>query len=147
MGKIAINFTPQEPMEHAGPCPKCGSMSWFEYDGDGVMQRCLCGYLRFMEVTKGGIKITHKVKATEIIIPAAGTKLSKCLGVIIAHHPDPVQTVVVANAIGGTAAELSPHLMVLEYRGLLSRDSNGRGMKGGSYWRLTTKAQEVLGVR
>lgn len=97
-----------------------------------------------MEQTKNGMVIYHAAKVSDVVLPKSGTKLSKCLGIITAQHPDPVQTKVVAIALDETCGDIAPHIMVLMYRGLLEKVIEGRGVVGGSYWKLTNRAVELL---
>ena len=130
----------------AGLCPKCGSLSWFEKNGDDVIHRCLCGFHKVVYTKQGCITMIHRPKSKHVMLPRAGTKISKCLSALAKYHPRELSTAEVAVIINFKRDEVASHLMLLMQRGLIERVVNKRGKSGGSHWELSVRAQKLLSL-
>lgn len=128
-------------------CGKCGSTrSWVEQDSGGWLQRCVCGLCRpVVRKAEGSITVLHSVvRPSEVVLPAAGTKTRRCLIAVHRAWPGKIQTAQVAERSGLQNKETSSLLITLMARGLVERVSERRGFVGGSEWRLTVTALELL---
>ena len=114
--------------------------------GENLTQRCLCGLTRpLMKRVDGSITIMHTaVRPSGVTLPAKGTKISKCLLAVDAAYPHSVMTGVVAQEAGLQNKETASLLITLMGRGLVERVSERRGLAGGSEWKLTVTAQQIL---
>lgn len=130
------------------PCPRCGASSWIEGRGENLTQRCLCGLTKaLLQKVDGSITILRTaVQPSGVTLPAKGTKISKCLLAVEASYPKPVMTGVVAQEAGLQNKETASLLTTLMGRGLVERVSERRGLAGGSEWKLTVTAQQILKV-
>jgi len=135
-------------------CPKCGSESaWFEYGHQDVFLRCLCGLHKLVQTKLGSVIIDHSEKPEDVTLPRQGTKLWECLVALAAlrsastaditaqvnHNKKPVP--------GYDTNEVSSHLTVLRYKGLVVVTEFRKGLPGGSTWVLTASAQRLLQVK
>jgi len=135
-------------MDSAGPCPRCGDPSWFQKDGDDVIQRCVCGLHKIVYTRNSdGITIVRRIPPNRVILPKSGTKIAKCLSVVSQKYPDMASTMKVSEETGFSRDETASHLMMLMNRGLVDRVRNRRGMAGGSMWKLTTRSEQLLNFR
>jgi hypothetical protein len=135
-------------------CPKCGSESaWFEYSHQDVVLRCLCGLHKLVQSHLGSIVIEHSEKAEDVTLPRQGTKLWECLVALAflesastaditaqVNHSRPKDSEYDTN-------EVSSHLTVLRYKGLVVVTQFRKGLPGGSTWVLTAAATRLLQVR
>jgi hypothetical protein len=131
------------------PCPKCGAKhSWFEQDGDDLIQRCLCGltHYLFRELEDGITVMRSGVRVPDVTLPAEGTKIRKCLLAVRNAHPRTIRTGDIASGTGLRGKETASLVVTLMGRGLLERVAARRGLLGGSIWRLTVVAQTLLKV-
>ena len=131
------------------PCPKCGSKhSWFEEEGDALVQRCLCGltHYLFREVEDGITIMRSGVRVPDVTLPSKGTKIYKCLLAVRNAHPSTILTGGIAEQAGLRGKETASLVVTLMGRGLLERVEARRGLLGGSIWRLTVVAQRLLEV-
>lgn len=128
------------------PCPRCAGASWVEDIRGTVTQRCLCGLTRpLLKRLDGTITLMRTaVPANGTTMPAIGTKISKCLLAVAEMNPHPVMTGRVAQAAGLQNKETASLLITLMTRGLVERVSERRGMQGGSEWKLTLTARQML---
>lgn len=132
------------------PCPKCGSKhSWFEEQGDDLVQRCLCGltHYLFRELEDGTTIMRSGVRVPHVTLPSKGTKIYKCLLAVRNAHPRTILTGGIADAAGLRGKETASLVVTLMGRGLLERVEARRGLLGGSIWRLTVVAQDLLNVK
>ncbi len=121
-------------------CPKCGGFSWFDTEGQNVVHKCTCGYLKFVEVTKEGIKVIKYDPPTISNLPRRGTKLSKCLGVLLTNPKEPLTTQEAADRLREPTNDTSSRMMALSHKGLVVKVIDGRGRVGGSTWKVTDEA-------
>lgn len=122
-------------------CPKCTSRNArYAVEDKDLVLRCLCGYLEFVYSEKGGGAILHVQTEAKMELPRQGTKLSKCLGLVAGQWPSNVKTVEVAELSGNNNGDTSTQLMVLMHKGLIEKVIDGKGISGGSTWRLTNRA-------
>lgn len=128
------------------PCPKCGGRSWYEWEGNDMIQRCLCGLCRFVLMARGDFTIMHSQPVAEVVLPRPKTKLSRCLGALASCHPAPTSTSDIALLVKCTSSDTASQLMVLMNKGLVERVTLGRGKAGGSTWILTLRARKHLPV-
>lgn len=131
------------------PCPKCGAKhSWFETDGDDLIQRCLCGltHYLFRELEDGITVMRSGVRVPDVTLPSDGTKIRKCLMAVRNAYPRNIRTGDIAERTGLKGKETASLVVTLMGRGLLERVSARRGLLGGSVWKLTVTAQTLLKV-
>lgn len=131
------------------PCPKCGAQhSWFEEDGDNLIQRCLCGLTRFLfrELEDGITVMRSGVRVPDVTIPGKDTKIYKCLLAVRNAHPATILTGGIAEKAGLQGKETASLVVTLMGRGLLERVEARRGLLGGSIWKLTLTAKRLLKV-
>lgn len=132
-------------------CPKCGSeAAWFDYGPQDVILRCLCGLHKLVQTTLGTIVIDHSEKPEDVTLPRQGTKLWDCL--IALHNLVSASTADITAQVNiGREAkrydtnEVSSHLTVLRYKGLVVVTEFRKGLPGGSTWVLTASASKLLG--
>jgi len=122
------------------PCPKCDGLSWYEKENKDIIQRCLCGYLAFVQTEKNGVYIKHVQPKTQVVLPRKGSKLLKCLGAIVSLSPSHVTTGDVSERSGFTTSKTASYLMLLEHKGLVLKILHRRGYVGGSTWEVTSRA-------
>lgn len=131
------------------PCPKCGAKhSWFEQDGEDLIQRCLCGLTNYLfREQEDGITIMRSgVRVPDVTLPADGTKIRKCLLAVRNAHPQHIRTGEIVTRTGLRGKETASLVVTLMGRGLLERVAARRGLLGGSIWKLTLVAQTLLKV-
>jgi len=131
------------------PCPKCGAKhSWFEKDGDDLIQRCLCGLTNYLfrEQEDGVTVMRSGVRVPDVTLPADGTKIRKCLMAVRNAYPRNIRTGDIAQKTGLRGKETASLVVTLMGRGLLERVAARRGLLGGSIWKLTVVAQTLLKV-
>lgn len=131
------------------PCPKCGAKhSWFEQDGDDLIQRCLCGltHYLFRELEDGTTILKSGVRQPDVTLPAKGTKIRKCLVAVRNAYPQHIRTGDIAQNTGLKGKETASLVVTLMGRGLLERVAARRGLLGGSIWKLTITAKRLLKV-
>jgi hypothetical protein len=131
------------------PCPKCGAKhSWFERDGDDLIQRCLCGLTNYLfrEQEDGVTVMRSGVRVPDVTLPADGTKIRKCLLAVRNEYPKNIRTGDIASRTGLRGKETASLVVTLMGRGLLERVEARRGLLGGSVWKLTIVAQKLLKV-
>lgn len=111
-----------------------------------MVQRCMCGLHRPVEYTDSGMSITKVVvRKVDLVLPQKGTKYRRCLIAVADAYPGEINTAGVVRDSGLSAKETSAMLSVLLARGLLERTAVGRGgAPGGSKWRLTVGAKQLL---
>ena len=132
------------------PCPKCGAQhSWFEEDGDDLIQRCLCGLTRFLfrELEDGTTVLRSGVRVPDVTLPSTGTKIYKCLLAVRNAYPATILTGGIAEQAGLKGKETASLVVTLMGRGLLERVEARRGLLGGSIWKLTVTAKRLLKVK
>lgn len=132
-------------------CPKCGAESaWFEYTTRDVVLRCLCGFNKLIQTHLGQIVIDHAEKAEDATLPRQGTKLWQCL--LALASLESASTAVITeqvnedNSVEYDTNEVSSHLTVLRYKGLVMVTEFRKGLPGGSTWVLTAVAIKLLKV-
>lgn len=132
-------------------CPKCSSESaWFEYTDRDVVLRCLCGFNRVIQTHLGELTIDHAEKPEEVALPRQGTKLWQCL--IALHGMESANTGAITeqvnrdNGVKYDNDEVSSHMTVLRYKGLVEVSEYRKGFPGGSTWVLTAAASQLLQV-
>ena len=131
-------------------CPKCGSKhSWFDEEGDDLIQRCLCGLTRYLyREIEGGVTVLRSgVRVPDVTIPSHGTKIYKCLLAVRNAHPATILTGGIAEEAGLRGKETASLVVTLMGRGLLERVEARRGLLGGSIWKLTVIAKQLLKVK
>lgn len=128
-------------------CPKCGGRNtWLEFEEQDVIQRCLCGLLKYIvHVTEDGQTIMRAaVRPVQVTLPAKGTKIHRCLIAVLGRHPTEIHTGEVARDSGLHNKETSALLVALLARGLVQRIKERRGLVDGSTWKLTVRAESLL---
>jgi hypothetical protein len=130
-------------------CPKCGSESaWFEYGRQDVVLRCLCGLHKVVQTQLGKIIIDHTEKPEDVNLPRQGTKLWECLIALYvlesASTADITAQVNLDKEKKYDTNEVSSHLTVLRYKGLVVVTEFRKGLPGGSTWVLTGAATQLL---
>ena len=132
-------------------CPKCSSESaWFEHSQQDVVLRCLCGLRQLVQTHLGNIVIDHSEKPEDVTLPRQGTKLWECLIALYALESastaDITEQVNHGKQVGYDTNEVSSHLTVLRYKGLVVVTVFRKGLPGGSTWVLTEAAAKLLKV-
>lgn len=131
------------------PCPRgCGGRTWVmkEITGDWVL-KCMCGYLGWIEKYQDGMRLKRTViRAEEVGLPQADTKISRCLYAMVLTHPEPSKTAEVAERAGLKRGETSSLLVALMGQGLIDRVEVRKGLEGGSIWELTYTAEKLLNL-
>lgn len=130
-------------------CPKCGSESaWFEYSARDVVLRCLCGFYKLVQTHLGQMVIDHVEKPEDVTLPRQGTKLWQCL--ITLHDLRSASTAGITTHVNASYGvqydtnEVSSHLTVLRYKGLVMVTEFRKGLPGGSTWVLTVAAGKLM---
>ena len=126
-------------------CPKCKGFAWYErvlleHTGMEVVLRCICGYERTVYSRYNGVERLHPLPERDLVMPRQGTRSSQCLGVVAGRHPTLSTTGEVAGRLGWKNGDTANFLMVLMHKGLLEKTTEGRGVAGGSTWKLTRRA-------
>jgi hypothetical protein len=132
-------------------CPKCGSESaWFEHGHQDTFLRCLCGLHKLVQTRLGKIVIDHSEKPEDVNLPRQGTKLWECLIALHTLTSASTADITAQVNIGKEACydtnEVSSHLTVLRYKGLVVVTEFRKGLPGGSTWILTSAANKLLQV-
>lgn len=130
-------------------CPKCGSESaWIEYGIQDTVLRCLCGLHKLIQTKLGNMVIEHSEKAEDVTLPRQGTKLWECLIALAQLAPASTAEITVLVNEGKTVRydtnEVSSHLTVLRYKGLVVVTEFRKGLPGGSTWVLSPAADKLL---
>jgi len=126
-------------------CPRCGGLSWLEYQDPDLVQRCLCGLRRYLRRSVEGLTVmTAAVPQQEARLPAQNTKIYKCLLAVVGNWPQTIMTLEIAAASHLNGKETSALMAVLSARGLVERLEERRGLLGGSIWRLTRTAAVLM---
>lgn len=134
-------------------CPKCSSESArFEYTPREVTLRCLCGFCKIIQTHLGEITIDHSEKPEDVALPRQGTKLWQCLMALFnLRSANTAMITEQANVdnkgVRYDTNEVSSHLTVLRYKGLVVVTEFRKGLPGGSTWVLTDAANKLLQVR
>jgi hypothetical protein len=125
-------------------CPKCsGAHLWIEVADAIPFIRCACGLaLPVFEALDGGMTLRRNVTPT-ILLPAPGTKLSRCLRAL--KDMEIATSREIADRLRQTVVYTSTQLCTLELRGLVVRLDHAKGKRGGSTWVVTDIALEALG--
>lgn len=125
------------------PCPKCRAASFLKREGADLVHWCIhCGYRRFIEQhLPDGMVVEHHSKRTVNPLPRAGTKLRKCLGILVAYEQ--MTTVDVAKRLEQDSSTTASQLTVLQAKGLVLRLSEKKGIVGGSTWEATPQAKKM----
>jgi len=130
-------------------CPKCSSESaWFEYTKQDVVLRCLCGFNKLVQTHLGNIVIDHSEKPEDVTLPRQGTKLWQCLIALAKLKSANTATITLkvneVYQVQYDTNEVSSHLTVLRYKGLVIVTKFRKGLPGGSTWQLTPAASKLL---
>lgn len=126
-------------------CPRCGGLSWMEWQDPDLIQRCLCGLHRYLRRSVDGLTVmTAAVSQREARLPAQNTKIFRCLTAVRNRWPHTTLTQEVATAAQLNGKETSALMAVLSARGLVERLEERRGLVGGSVWKLTKVAAILL---
>lgn len=124
-------------------CPRCRGWSWVELLDRRPVQRCLCGFLVWLD-TEPDRLLTPKVREVEIKVPTVGTKISYCLLAVRDRHPKELSTDEVCGITGYGRKEVAAMLSTLKDKGLVARTIKRRGTLGGSIWTLGENVIDVL---
>lgn len=126
-------------------CPKCSGCARLEEDGPDIWMRCICGFMKLVySRLENGMTIRSTGTVSEKSLPRNGSKLSKCLGQLAVLEP--ATTKEVADRLNQNSSDTASQLTVLMAKGLTLRETERKGVKGGSTWELTERAREVLGL-
>ena len=126
-------------------CPRCGSLSWLEWQDPDLVQRCLCGLRRYLRRSVEGLTVMHAaVPQREARLPAQNTKIYKCLLAVVEIWPRTIMTLQIASTAHLNGKETSALMAVLSARGLVERLEERRGLVGGSIWKLTDSAAALM---
>jgi len=90
------------------------------------------------------MSISHSQKPDKKNLPRAGTKLSLCLGTLAALGS--ASTGVVAKELDQSTSDTASQLTVLQAKGLTVRLTEKRGVGGGSDWKLSPMATDLLAM-
>lgn len=131
-------------------CPKCSSESaWFEYTEREVVLRCTCGFHGLMQTHLGEVVIEMSEKPEDVTLPRQGTKLWQCLHALLtlqsANTTAITAQVNVENDTEYDTNEVSSHLTVLRYKGLVIVTEYRKGLPGGSTWTVTPASIRLMG--
>ncbi|NOQ30222.1 MAG: hypothetical protein GQ570_03770 [Helicobacteraceae bacterium] len=124
------------------PCPKCGGIAVLVIEDREVIHQCLCGIRKVVEEVKDGMVIYRSDKPSTSTLPMAGTKLSKCLGMLYANEPATTQTI--AEKTKQTSSNTASQLTVLQAKGFALRTHVNKGVAGGSTWEVTPLARRII---
>lgn len=126
-------------------CPKCSGRAWIDRTVSDIGIKCLCGYYKVIErTTKEGIRTHTSLPECEVRLPRLGTKLSICLHALLAETETDTQSL--AERLGQNSSDTASQLTILLGKGLVYRTLERRGVAGGSRWRLTSAANNIMGV-
>jgi len=126
------------------PCPHCGGYSWHENDGEHIVVRCVCGYLKYICKINGSATILHTQTVSQLLLPRPGTRLSICLGQAAAIWPVEFTTKSLSVTLSEKSSDVANLLMVLMHKGLVEKTEDNRGLPGGSTWKITRRAVKIL---
>jgi len=132
-------------------CPKCGSPSarYTKVSKHDLAVKCLCGYLKVVFSTIGTMEILHADTEKNIHLPKEGTFLRKTLMVVsVLEEPSSAEITTRLKELGEefTVSDVASYLTILRTKGLVEVVHLGRGVAGGSTWRLTDTATALLGI-
>lgn len=123
-------------------CPRCNSISWLKVIDNAVIHECkLCGHHKVVEEVRNGMVIYRSTSPREIALPRKGTKLMKCLAVLLMGD---MTTGVVAEYTHQSNSDTASQLTVLQAKGLVHCLIKNKGVQGGSNWSLTATARKLL---
>ena len=88
--------------------------------------------------------MTAAVSQREARLPAQNTKIYKCLSAVATCWPSTILTLEIATRSSLNGKETSALMAVLAARGLVERLEERRGLVGGSVWKLTKTAAQLL---
>lgn len=118
------------------------------YQDPDLIQRCLCGLHRYLRRDVDGLTVMNAaVGQREARLPAQNTKIYRCLSAVASHWPATIHTLEVAGCARLNGKETSALMAVLSARGLVERLEERRGLVGGSIWRLTKTAEQLLRLK
>lgn len=147
-------------------CTKCGSPSaWIVKTEFDLILRCMCGIEKLLFTTLADTiegPLDDEQPEAETLLPKQGTSFRKTL-VVLAILPEGTSREITErlNELNGllrvpgivfrkdlllSVSDISSYLTILSGKGLVEKVSNRRGVPGGSTWRLTPKAIELLEI-
>lgn len=120
---------------HIGDCPKCYKHLVYRAMEECIYKKCLhCGYLKLEYRLLAGELVKWETVETHYAIPRSGTKMYivlKCL-----KSGKGKTTIEVADQSGEESKSASSILSTLRRRGLVFQTKAGKGIKGGSIWKI-----------
>lgn len=131
-------------------CPKCGSDSaWYSRTNTDLVVRCTCGFHKVVFTTLGSAVIANIESGTEVKLPKRDTNLYRtlvCVSILMEPSSAEVTERLRDMKRLHSVSDVSSYLTILRSKGLVDVVVNGRGSVGGSTWRLTDKAEDLLNI-
>jgi DNA-binding transcriptional ArsR family regulator len=147
-------------------CPKCQSPNArYDKTETDLIVKCYCGYNKVVFTTlvhtlEGPLDDNEDEDAVKM--PRTGTSLHKTMMVLsILPDGNSLQVTERLNELNGlfkvrgtiilkhlllTVSDVSSYLTILRSKGLVERTQVRRGVAGGSDWRLTEEAIDLMGL-
>lgn len=145
-------------------CLKCGSQSaWIRKTHTDLLLMCLCGYQKVLFTTlvdtlEGDLE--EELGDEKTVLPRKGTAFRKTL-MVVAILPEASSAEITErlNELNGllrapglvirkdlllTVSDVSSYLTIMFDRGLVEKVTARRGVSGGSTWRLSERALDLL---
>ena len=119
-------------------CPKCEGKTFVVEVNRDYLQKCGCGFTKYLlrRHSDGTVSIYNTPARTTKIVPKKNTKLYSCLLQLVVGHPEGMSTFAVSEAARLVKGDVASMLIVLMNKNLVERVRVGKGVQGGSIWRL-----------
>lgn len=127
-------------------CPKCGSTSaWYARDRVDITLRCLCGYHRVVSTLLD--QVEEKLEITLTKLPPESSNLYRTLMVLYALGDSGSQRITDRMNSGLESfkhKDVLSYLYVLKSKGFVLQVQTRKGVAGGTIWRVTEEALELI---
>jgi hypothetical protein len=128
-------------------CPKCLSMNaWYARDRVDLTLRCLCGYNKVLAslLDLSGVEPVEKIK---LKLPVRGSNLLKTLLALSSLVEADSGRIALRMSESGEVfkpKDVASYLYVLKGKGFVVQATVRKRMAGGSLWRVTKEAQDLI---
>lgn len=131
-------------------CPKCSAESaWYHRDGPDLWLRCLCGYLKVVETTLEEVVILRGTAPEHVKLPKRETNLWFTLMVTAAlelANSGEITRRLTDLGKSFSVSDVASYLTIMRGKGLVENTEVRRGVVGGSTWKVSDRAAELMGV-
>ena len=131
------------------PCQKCRARAVYErrleaLTGEEIALKCYhCGWEKVVWSASG---ITSKAHGLQVELPKAGTTLEETFCEVVRSWPGRISTTEVAEHADMPKELAAANLHVLMVKGVIDKVENRVGRKGGSYWSVSRRAADIMGL-